>query len=71
MTDGRIQLVRNVHPYILNQPSTHIGLFSQLKRVTLTQQMRVKFQCHTFKQKYDKKAEFTPILVPRDLRKKE
>ena len=48
--------IKNVHPYILSQPSTHIGLFSQLKRVTLTQQMRVKFQCHTFKQKDDEKG---------------
>ena len=48
--------IKNVHAYILGQPSTHIGLFSPLKRVTLTQQMRLKYQCHNFKQKGDEKG---------------
>ena len=59
----------NVHSYILSQPGTHIGFFSQLKRVTLIHQMKLKFLCHTFKrqmEKIKKKAEFTPILVSRD-----
>ena len=49
------------------------AFLSQLKRVTLIHQMR-KFQCHTFKRLKEmikKKAEFMPILVPRNLRKNE
>ena len=46
--------------------------FSQLKRVTLLYQMKLKFQCHTFRclmEKINKKAKFAPKLVSRDLRK--
>ena len=51
-----------------------LTFFSQLKKETLIYQMKLKFQCHTFKrlmEKIKKKAKFTPILVSRDLRKNE
>ena len=45
-----------------------LTFFTQLKKETLIYQMKLKFQCHTFKrlmEKIKKKAEFTPIFVSR------
>ena len=70
------------HPFMhasiknVNSSKTFIlfFFFSQLKRVTLLYQMKLKFQCHTSRrlmEKIKKKAKFAPKLVSRDLRKNE